>query len=292
MNTVGAISNVGQVGRSVIAGEGGGGGYSIEYQAVYDEFVVKPSEADAAAQDTFVETLVAGDVWGDFDRLRILASHASGRDSLLDWIHPATEANVATVVNAPSWVQYQGYTSNGNSSYINTHFVPNTDGVQYQVADASFGIYVRTAAVATQQFDYGTFVDDALNVHYSEQGDYKRASISINTQGVKSVGYHYPLGPAEGLSVVWSDQIGWRYFNKNGINRGGTNVGAGALSYKVKFALAANDSYPVPRPMDFSTRQQSLHFDGNAMSDAKRVILYNAFQTLMTYYGTETPDFP
>ena len=75
-------------------------GYSAEYQAVYDAFLVTPSDSDAEAQNTYVQTGLDDEWWGVEDREFIHSSHAAGRDSLLDWLDPTNDAKLATIFNA------------------------------------------------------------------------------------------------------------------------------------------------------------------------------------------------
>jgi hypothetical protein len=53
-------------------------------------------------------------------------------------------AHDATTVNSPTWTQFEGYISNGTSSYLRSNYTPSTDMSAYGVNSASLGVYSRT----------------------------------------------------------------------------------------------------------------------------------------------------
>ena len=73
-------------------------------------------------------------------------------EALKNWKNPGSFD--ATLINAPAFVSLEGFTGNGTSSYINTGWVPSTDGVNYTKDDAGFEIYIRTN-VDEARYDLG-----------------------------------------------------------------------------------------------------------------------------------------
>ena len=260
---------------------GDSGGFVAEYQAVYDAFIVKPSEADADAQNTFVTTLVDGDVWNEVDRLPVFASHAptSSADSLLDWIHPTISANIATAVNAPTYVQYQGYTGNGTTSYVNSNYNASTDGVKYLLNDSGFGVYLRTH-VTEQSADCGVVFSRASRLYGFWDGIGMMGGINAVIAGNTK---EASIVDAKGLSVIQRADNTNQELVKNGVLIKDEVISSQSIPNDTFYFCGVNDSgLAVP-----STRELSLGYFGAYLTVAKQLILYNAFQTLMTYYGTE-----
>ena len=74
-----------------------------------------------------------------FDVMYVLAGETS-ESSLRNLVK---NAYYATAVNAPTFTQYEGFTTNGTSQYLNTNFKPS-EGVNYVQNSASLGIYHRS----------------------------------------------------------------------------------------------------------------------------------------------------
>ena len=118
-------------------------GFSDEYQTVYDAFIVKPPDDVAEDHDQMVRGMLADGDWQTKD-IFYITSAQSAADSLINWINPGTHD--LTIVNliAGQFTAYHGWTGNGVNGYLNTNYNPFTDGVNYVLNDASFGVYIRT----------------------------------------------------------------------------------------------------------------------------------------------------
>jgi hypothetical protein len=255
----------------------GGEGFSSEYQAIYDQFSTKPDSADAAAQDTFVSTLVDEGVWSELDRLFIFASHASGTDSLLDWVHPTEAGNVATLVNAPSFVSKQGYTGDGSTSYINTNFA-QTDGVNYQRDSASVLTYTRTEL-------NGSYGIVGIN-NSSEQ-----LRLLPRNSGFQFLYFHDTSAKLSTIPSSLGLHAGERINSatieafKDGVSLGTASNTSDPIGANDMFALAIRDSSGSPSLL--YPGEVSLISFGASLGATKQLALYNAFQALMTHYGTQ-----
>jgi hypothetical protein len=253
-----------------------------EYQAVYDAFETTPSDADAAAQNAYVKAGVDDGWWGVGDREFIFASHASGRDTNLDWFDPTNNAKLHTLVNAPAWVQYQGYTSNGTNSYGNANYDASVDGSKFKLLDACVITYIRTQVVNTAMFDFGS-VGTANKIEL----DTKRGSTNSMSGAING-------GLAVGSGAIPTASLGMYGIDINTTGSfdfyyDGTKL---ETVVKAETALANGDIFSMCRsnggtPISFSTRQQSLLSLGGSLTVAQHLSKRNAFQTLMTYYGTQ-----
>ncbi len=118
------------------------GGFSAEYQAVYDSWIGKPSAAVAAQQDLRVRTLVTAGTWAKKDFDYVLAAHTNDNgEALSNWFNPGTFDGV--MVNAPVFVAFEGITGDGATSYVRSNWTPNADAINYVLDSASLGVYIR-----------------------------------------------------------------------------------------------------------------------------------------------------
>ena len=110
--------------------------YCPEYQAVYDAYTTKPSDAVAAIDNTMVAGLVSDGVWAKLDVIWVYASHTNGAgEALLDWKQPAggsslMDAGAGTFDSGIySWTAYAPSTlENDNGALKVTQVDPGSRG--------------------------------------------------------------------------------------------------------------------------------------------------------------------
>jgi len=121
---------------------GVGGGFDADYQAVLDYATTQgytlPSASQQELQNQLVVDLKDAGVWNKLDTFSLFATDGDSDFALIDWIR----LTQYSAVNSPSFTTNEGFQSNGTSSYINSNFNPNTQGINYQLDDASFGVYL------------------------------------------------------------------------------------------------------------------------------------------------------
>lgn len=118
------------------------GGFSAEYQAVYNSLTTKPSAVVAAAQNTMVAAMVSAGVWAKLDLFYLFAQSTNGAsEALKNWLNPGTYDG--TNVHSTAFVALEGFTGDGANDHINTNWNPNTHGINYTKDNASAGIYIR-----------------------------------------------------------------------------------------------------------------------------------------------------
>ncbi|QMP88452.1 putative YapH protein [Flavobacterium phage vB_FspP_elemoC_3-9B] len=117
--------------------------YDSDYQAVLNYATTQgytlPSASQQIIQNQLVIDLKAGGIWNKLDVLYIFANDGGGDFGTLNWKSPL--ANQATLINTPTFTTNEGFIGNGTSSYIDTNFTPSTDGVNYQLDNASRYFY-------------------------------------------------------------------------------------------------------------------------------------------------------
>jgi hypothetical protein len=81
----------------------------------------------------------------------------SGNNALVDYIG----GKVATAVNAPTQ-SINGFTFDGETNYLNTNFIPSSDGVKYALNDAQAGAFVKVNDYA-DDYLFGCRSDGQVN---------------------------------------------------------------------------------------------------------------------------------
>lgn len=137
INVTDSLGGVYQVGYTVE------GSFIAEYQAVYDNWIEKPADIVAAAQNAMVEGWVNTGVWALEDRIFVFAAHTNDNgEALDDWKNPGV--NFATLVNGPTFTPFEGFKGDGATQYVDTNYNAAIDGVNYVLNSSSYGIYSRT----------------------------------------------------------------------------------------------------------------------------------------------------
>jgi len=127
------------------------GGFSPEYDAVYNALTTKPSDAIAAEQDKLVKALIGAGVWAKSDAFYLLAQTTNGDgEALLNWISPGTYN--ATILGSPTFTALEGFTGNSIDASINTNLPLGMTGLKYTLNDASWSFYNRVADVTDYMF--------------------------------------------------------------------------------------------------------------------------------------------
>jgi len=232
--------------------------FNATYQAIYDEFTTTPSTADANYQNTFVKTLVDGGVWDKCPELFCLAGHNES-DSLIDWKDPT--GTKATLVGSTVFVAHEGFTSSG-AGYIDFNYVP------YGQGSIGMTAYIRSIG---------------SGIIFGGGSGFSRLLMYANGQCV--------MNSTGSPTLFDSTQVGMRTMQRTsgtiikGYANGTFRVQAGhtivSASGSEIFGLKSNGED------DFFTGQLAFHATHNSFTASDNLILYNAFQALMTSYGTQ-----
>ena len=124
----------------------GGGGFDADYQAVLDQAsslgYTAPSASQQTLQNTLITDLKTAGVWDKLDLFYVFATDGDSDYATLNWKSPASFQT--TKVNSPTFTANQGFKGDSSSAYIDTNFNPSTNGVNYQLTEASRGFYIYT----------------------------------------------------------------------------------------------------------------------------------------------------
>ncbi len=195
--------------------------------------------------------------------------------------------NDMTIVAGMTFTQYLGFNGNGTTQYLNTNFVPSTDGVNYTLNNASFGIYSRTN-VSESSIDMGC-IDDMTGYGDCEigirvAGLSDRCAGKLNTESDTYVGF---TGNTSSIGMFMVTRNGSAYTDLTlyidktaNTTRGGTGS-TNSLSPNAVFIGAFNEGGPqLP-----STRQYSFAFIGKHITADMRddiVDCYAAYRTAIS----------
>lgn len=104
------------------------GGFSPEYQLVYDAMTNKPTGADVVNQAAMLDALVAGGYYAKAEFLDMFSVHTNtGGEAQINWHNPGTFD--PTLVNNPTFTAYQGFTgASAGTKYVRSNFIPSVDG--------------------------------------------------------------------------------------------------------------------------------------------------------------------
>ena len=113
----------------------GGIPYDADYQAILDYATTNnytlPSDEQKLLQNQLLIDLKDAGVWDKLDTFANFATNGSSQFALIDW----KRLIQYQAVSNPTFTTNEGFTGNGTSSYIDTNFIPSTNGVNYKLND-------------------------------------------------------------------------------------------------------------------------------------------------------------
>jgi len=129
-----------------------GASVTSEYQAVLDRATAlgyaHPSAAQKTKQNALIAALKTAGIWTGLDVFYVYATDGDRNFAKLNWVSPSSYA--CTEVNTPTFTSNIGFNGNGTTSYLNSNWIPSTNGVNYTQNDASIGCYVNTEGAENQ----------------------------------------------------------------------------------------------------------------------------------------------
>ncbi len=251
------------------------GGFSAEYQAVYDSMTNQPSASVAAAQNAMVAALVAGGVWVKLDIFFLFAQESNAAaEALINWLSPGTDA---TAVSAPLFTSLEGFTGDGGADYINSNFNPNSDGVNYTLNDCcAFGYY----RIDQQGNVYDFGVTDGVPAHLIIR---IRNTSDVVNAFINSAGSMAPANTnSAGLFAIERTASNATEVFRNASSLGTDNDASSSLPNEDVYILARNNN---GTNADESGNQVSVWGAGASLSTGEHTTLRNAIETYMDSNG-------
>lgn len=252
-----------------------------DFQAVLNKGTAEgyslPTGTALTAGDTLVRDLKSAGVWDKLDLFYVFATNGDSDFATLNWKAPASFQ--ATKVNAPTFTSLEGFTGNGSSSYLNLNWNPFSDGVNYALGSASYGVYVRTdSALTSNETEIGA-TEGATNPSFMRSRNSGSMASLVNSGNAVSTA----VSTSAGFNVAIENGSSlFNYKNGSQIGTQGTpNFGASATNRTFTVLARGNAS-----PDLFSPRQVSIAYAGADLS-TEASDFYTAIQNYMTAIGKE-----
>jgi len=248
-------------------------------QAIINAMSSTPSGPRQSLIEDLVDGLKADGIWAKLDALWVLAAHDS-QSATVNWMDPA--GSPILPVNAPVFTADRGFKGDNTSTYLDTQFVPGTDGVNFAQDSASAGIWVREVASDNGDIYLGT-------------GDSSSSSTYTRIQR-RSDGVEWRVwGPNGGLldggtdsevatGLLVADRSGATAFHtyRNGALENTGSAASGPLSTFSVYLLAANTSDLAGSQSD---AQLSAAFLGGSLTGTEHGNLHTRLNTYLTAVG-------
>lgn len=261
-----------QYGIGVMDGGGGGGApaYDADAETLFAAMSVEPDDTRKGLINTAIVDLKAAGVWDELDELWFFAAHAE-QAGLLGW----KRYKDCLAVNAPTFTTDRGFAGDGTTSYLNTQFVPSTDGVNFTQNDASMMCYVRVGQAADRS-DMGCYDGTRWALI---KGNNTTLRINLNATANQNTGTMSAIINLRGTRRASSTHIqGW----VNGSQLGSDVAQASAgLSSRSIFIGGYNNGTPA----ELSTRQYSAACLGAAMTTQQQADLFDIVEAFLDAIG-------
>ena len=255
--------------------------YCPEAEALFARMTTPPTDARKTVINTFITSLKTAGVWTKLDVLYVFAA-ADQQAALLNW---KENNNNATAENSPSFIADSGFKSDGSSSWVNTHYNPYTDSVNFSIVSAHISVYVVTNVGAGDKFDIG-------GEEYSSA--YSNSFINSNDGAPRIVGAICIDGYYDGYASV-SSALGFSSIDRaNGMQKyykNGTYITSSSTAVKpipnVDFGVCAlNINFlGTISQGNYSTRRISQAAIGGALSATEETAFSAAVETYMDAVG-------
>jgi hypothetical protein len=260
--------------------------FEPEAVALFARMDEQPNDALKVLINETIARLKEHGVWEHLDDLVMLCLHTS-QASLLNW-----KGNYfnATFVNSPRWTPFYGVYGE-NTKYINFNYNPYSDGVNYTLGDAFYGMWFAHG-VNTTQYSCGTYTGSYYNMFRNRQSAGTMAG-SINTGQLLGASL---TSTGKGLTLIERKDSANIYYVRNGIRNIRTQAIGTGIADRNLFGMCAN--YNDSPTTGYYYDRGQIFVVGGGMTEQLHTYLYedlNYFISNMfdTYtYGNELIEDP
>ena len=251
--------------------------YDADAAALFARWGTDPGSTRKQLYSDCIAGLKTDSVWSLLDEVQMYAAHTQA-DGLLGW----KNVRNATVVNSPTFTTDRGIATNGSTSYIDTAFVPSTDGVAYTDPSACYGAYINdVGAGSSGNSIYSTGAVGTFFSRLVPRDTAGRIRAIINSTTSLTFTSTAP-GTRLGLSTVdrpsGADAIAYR----NGSSVGTVADASTGVPDVAFFVGGQNNSGSLGGAID---SRFAFWFAGASLNSTKQTALYNRFLTLLTAIG-------
>jgi hypothetical protein len=250
--------------------------YSAEAIDLFTRFPYAISADRKDLIDSLIVQLKADTVWENLDLLYMYAADDSS-NAKINWINSSF---TTTTSGSPTFNANQGYTGNASSMYLNTNWIPNTDGVNFDTNTASVFTYVRTA-VKENKYVLGTGGAGVSFIRLNPQNTSNQIESRLNENGLGATS----IGNSSGFySMIRSSSANYKVFVNDSLKNTITNASTTMSGFKL-YVLARNS---VGSPVDYTNRQITMLAVGGGFSDYTQSIISRRFEWYLNRLGAYT----
>ena len=232
---------------------------------------------DKLQVNTIIKSLKDDGLWIKLDFFFCFAlSYDDNSETLINWKHPGDTK--ASLVNSPTFTSYEGYTTNGTSSYINLYQKLVTG--RYATQDSSCIFFYARTAVNTPSSPY-IDMGAGNGTDYNEIGHANPPTTYVALNGPGSSNTDTDNAGLKCLVRDSSTQL--RYY-ENGSAKAWSpkaNTSNGTVSHYI-FVGARSDS---GTPSNYSGKQYSFAGGGKELTATDVSNLTDIIENYMDYYG-------
>jgi hypothetical protein len=253
----------------------GGGGVALDADAA--TLIAAMSSPPDSTRQTLINTTIlslkSAGIWALLDECWFMAAHDS-QAARLGW----KRYKDLSAVNGPTFATDRGYTGDGASSYLNTGFVPSTDGVKYAQDSASLGVYSRTDAQGTTT-DIG-----ARHTSNTRQARLQIRNSSNLITPLVNEDLNFTLANTSSAGLFAARRSG---ASASAVFRNGVSLGTGSATSVARpaFALSVGALNTAGTLSGYSTRQLAFAFVGASLSDQQMTDLFTTVEAYMDAIG-------
>lgn len=232
---------------------------SFLQKVIYDKYLFRP--------------LISAGIFTLLDRLWVPACEIE-QNGTISLVNPS--ATAITLVNTPTWTQYQGWDFDGATQYANTNWAPST-GVNYTLNSASIFAYLREntqSSVDIGASNAGSTNNVSIWARFTDNRFYEACNDTGSASFVSNTN-------SSGLVSLQRTASNNTNIIRNGVTLSSeTDASTGRATVSV-YAGALNSNGAAAA---FSNRQSSVF--GVGSSGFSHLTLYNIIQAYMTQLGT------
>jgi hypothetical protein len=244
------------------------GPYTIAFSAVVISRGGVVTNSEKSRLTTF-ETSLGSDIL-EFDRLWIhgLSNNIAARTS---FVNPGSF--LLTLINAPLFTPYLGYTGDGLTTGIDTNYNPRTQGVKYTLNNCTGFSYINNNVIGGSAF--GSYDNVNAGAFLYPQFTSNQPVYYANSIATGSIG----TGNSKGLSTVNRTGLASLNLYKSGILNASSTISSTAIPNLNMFLLGANYLGL------FAPIAGTISATGFGSSNYNQLNFYNSLQALATSLG-------
>jgi hypothetical protein len=253
--------------------------YESEYQSVLDRATALgytlPSSGQRTKQNQLLRDLKSAGIWNSLDVFYIFATDGSSDFATLNWKAPSSFQ--ITKVNSPTFTANEGFDFDGTTQYLNTNWIPGTNGVNYTQNNAGIGFYVNDNVASNTRADIGASnnadgLTNSIFINVRNATDTLAYTINDNNTGTVGItdsrGFHHIKRTASNARALY----------KNGVSIQTSSQVSVSLVTVAIYIGASNGNGTATR---FSPREISMFFAGSSLNG-----LESSFYTAWNNYFT------